>query len=81
MSPLAHQSVVAVALKRELERTLAEKKLNAEWAQIIRGLDTLQQVECACAATASGCEANSMATPHKPCAPSMWRFPVVEILS
>jgi hypothetical protein len=32
-------------LKRELELRLEEKGLEAEWAEIIRGLDNLQQAE------------------------------------
>ena len=38
-------SFLALCLKRELELRLEEKKLEAEWAEIIRGLDNLQQVE------------------------------------
>jgi hypothetical protein len=38
-------SFLALCLKRELELRLEEKGLNAEWAQVIRGLDNLQQVE------------------------------------
>jgi Transposase DDE domain len=38
-------SFLALTLKCELERALAEKKLEAEWAQILRGLDNLQHVE------------------------------------
>jgi hypothetical protein len=38
-------SFLALTLKCELEMALAEKKLEAEWAEIIRGLDNLQQVE------------------------------------
>ena len=32
-------------MKRELELRLEDKKLEAEWAEIIRGLDNLQLVE------------------------------------
>ena len=38
-------SFLALCLKRELELRLEQKGLVAEWAQIIRGLDHLQQVE------------------------------------
>lgn len=38
-------SFLALCLKRELEIRLAQKSLEAEWAEIIRGLDNLQQVE------------------------------------
>jgi hypothetical protein len=38
-------SFLALCLKRELEIRLQEKDLQAEWAEIIRGLDHLQQVE------------------------------------
>ena len=38
-------SFLALCLKRELELRLEEKGLDAEWAEIIRGLDNLQQVE------------------------------------
>ena len=38
-------SFLALCLKRELELRLEEKDLEAEWAQIIRGLDNLQLVE------------------------------------
>lgn len=38
-------SFLALCLKRELELRLEEKGLVAEWAEIIRGLDHLQQVE------------------------------------
>lgn len=38
-------SFLALCLKRELEIRLEEKNLDAEWAEIIRGLDNLQQVE------------------------------------
>jgi len=38
-------SFLALCLKRELELRLEEKGLDAEWAEVIRGLDNLQQVE------------------------------------
>lgn len=38
-------SFLALCLKRELELRLEEKGLEAEWAEIIRGLDNLQEVE------------------------------------
>ena len=38
-------SFLALCLKRELELRLESKGLKAEWAEIIRGLDNLQQVE------------------------------------
>ncbi len=38
-------SFLALCLKRELELRLASKGLKAEWAEILRGLDHLQQVE------------------------------------
>jgi transposase len=38
-------SFLALCLKRELEMRLDSKGLDAEWAEIIRGLDHLQQVE------------------------------------
>jgi hypothetical protein len=38
-------SFLALCLKRELELRLEAKGLEAEWAEIIRGLDHLQQVE------------------------------------
>lgn len=38
-------SFLALCLKRELELRLADKGLQAEWAEMIRGLDNLQQVE------------------------------------
>jgi len=38
-------SLLALCLKRELELRLEEKGLAAEWAEVIRGLDNLQQVE------------------------------------
>jgi len=38
-------SFLALCLKRELELRLDAKGLEAEWAEIIRGLDNLQQVE------------------------------------
>ena len=38
-------SFLALCLKRELEIRLEEKGLEAEWAEIISGLDHLQQVE------------------------------------
>ena len=38
-------SFLALCLKFELERRLREKGLHYEWAEIIRGLDNLQQVE------------------------------------
>lgn len=38
-------SFLALCLKRELEIRLEEKGMDAEWAEIIRGLDNLQQVE------------------------------------
>ena len=38
-------SFLALCLKRELEIRLEEKGLTAEWAEVIRGLDNLQQVE------------------------------------
>lgn len=38
-------SFLALCLKRELELRLEAKGLEAEWAEIIRGLDNLQQVE------------------------------------
>ena len=42
---VAVQSFLALCLKRELELRLEEKGLDAEWAEVIRGLDNLQQVE------------------------------------
>jgi transposase len=38
-------SFMALCLKRELELRLEQKGLEAEWAEMIRGLDNLQQVE------------------------------------
>lgn len=38
-------SFLALCLQRELELRLASKGLKAEWAEILRGLDHLQQVE------------------------------------
>jgi transposase len=38
-------SFLALCLKRELELRLEEKGLEAEWAEIIRGLDNRQQAE------------------------------------
>jgi Transposase DDE domain len=38
-------SFLALCLKRDLELRLKEKGLDAEWAEVIRGLDNLQQVE------------------------------------
>lgn len=38
-------SFLALCLKRELEIRLEQKGLEAEWAEIIRGLDNLQEVE------------------------------------
>ena len=38
-------SFLALCLKRELELRLESKGLKAEWAEIIQGLDNLQQVE------------------------------------
>jgi len=38
-------SFLALCLKRELEIRLQDKELKAEWAEVIRGLDNLQQVE------------------------------------
>lgn len=38
-------SFLALCLKRELELRLGQKGLAAEWAEVIRGLDNLQQVE------------------------------------
>jgi transposase len=38
-------SFLALCLKRELELRLEEKGLKAEWSEIIRGLDNLQQAE------------------------------------
>jgi hypothetical protein len=38
-------SFLALVLKRELEMRMEEKRLDWEWADVIRGLDNLQQVE------------------------------------
>ena len=38
-------SFLALLLKRELERRLKEKGETWEWAEILRGLDNLQEVE------------------------------------
>ncbi len=38
-------SFLALCLKRELEIRLDDKDLDAEWSEVIRGLDNLQQVE------------------------------------
>lgn len=38
-------SFLALCLKRELELRLEQKGLEAQWAEMIRGLDNLQQVE------------------------------------
>ena len=38
-------SFLALVLKRELEMRMEQKGLAAEWAEVIRGLDNLQQVE------------------------------------
>jgi len=38
-------SFLALCLKRELELRMEQKGIEAEWAEIIRGLDNLQQVE------------------------------------
>jgi len=38
-------SFLALVLKRELEERMAEKGLEWEWAEVIRGLDNLQEVE------------------------------------
>jgi transposase len=38
-------SFLALCLKRELELRLEEKGIDAEWAEMIRGLDNLQHVE------------------------------------
>jgi transposase len=38
-------SFLALCLKRELELRMERKGLQAEWAEVIRGLDNLQQVE------------------------------------
>jgi len=38
-------SFLALVLKRELEIRMEQKGLEAEWAEVIRGLDNLQQVE------------------------------------
>jgi transposase len=38
-------SFLALVLKRELEIRMEQKGLAAEWAEVIRGLDNLQQVE------------------------------------
>jgi transposase len=36
---------LALVLKRELEKRMEEKSLDWEWAEVIRGLDNLQEVE------------------------------------
>jgi len=38
-------SFLALLLKRELEKRMEEKNLDWEWAEVIRGLDNLQEVE------------------------------------
>ncbi|HEY5705759.1 MAG TPA: hypothetical protein VIS96_09320, partial [Terrimicrobiaceae bacterium] len=38
-------SFLALVLKRELEIRMEQKGLVAEWAEVIRGLDNLQEVE------------------------------------
>jgi hypothetical protein len=38
-------SFLALVLKRELEIRMEQKGLAAQWAEVIRGLDNLQQVE------------------------------------
>ena len=38
-------SFLALVLKRELEIRMEEKGLSWEWAEILRGLDNLQEVE------------------------------------
>lgn len=38
-------SFLALVLKRELEKRMEEKGLDWEWAEVIRGLDNLQEVE------------------------------------
>jgi len=38
-------SYLALILKRELEERMSEKELTWEWAEVIRGLDELQEVE------------------------------------
>ena len=38
-------SFLALCLKRELEIRMEDKGLDAEWAEVVRGLDNLQQVE------------------------------------
>ncbi len=38
-------SFLALVLKRELEMRMKEKGLDWEWADVIRGLDNLQEVE------------------------------------
>ena len=38
-------SFLALVLKRELEIRMEQKGLAAEWAEVIRGLDNLQQAE------------------------------------
>ena len=38
-------SFLALVLKRELEIRMEQKGLAAEWAEVVRGLDNLQQVE------------------------------------
>ena len=38
-------SFLALVLKRELEIRMEQKGLQAEWAEVVRGLDNLQQVE------------------------------------
>ena len=38
-------SFLAMVLKRELKVRMEQKDLTAEWAEVIRGLDKLQQVE------------------------------------
>ncbi len=44
--PLHSRSkILALVLKRELEIRMEEKGLEAEWAEVVRGLDNLQQVE------------------------------------
>jgi transposase len=38
-------SFLALCLKRELDIRMADKGLDSEWAEVVRGLDNLQQVE------------------------------------
>ena len=62
-------SFLALVLTRELEIRMEQKGLAAEWAEVIRGLDNLQQVELSLSKAAAFCFAvNSRAMLLKPSA-------------